>query len=140
MTEPTTAETRTLVFERVLPHPPAKVWRALTESDLIEQWLMKNDFKPSKGHKFQLHWSNGGWSGVVDSEVLTLTPDQQLSYRWDSMGVVSIVTWTLTPTEGGTHLRMEQTGFKADDAQSYEGAKYGWSGYLEGLERVLANL
>jgi len=101
----TAQDTRTLVFERNLPQPPEKVWRALTEAGLIEQWLMKNDFKATKGHKFQFRVETP-YSLVVESEVLTATPHQELSYRWDSNGLESIVTWTLTPTAGGTHLRM----------------------------------
>jgi uncharacterized protein YndB with AHSA1/START domain len=45
--------TRTLVIERVFPHPPEKLWRALTENPLIAQWLLKNDFEPVVGRKFQ---------------------------------------------------------------------------------------
>jgi uncharacterized protein YndB with AHSA1/START domain len=137
----TAQDTRTLVFERNLPQPPEKVWRALTEAGLIEQWLMKNDFKATKGHKFQFRVETP-YSLVVESEVLTATPHQELSYRWDSNGLESIVTWTLTPTAGGTHLRMEQSGFKADPShdQFYEGAKYGWVGFLDGLERVAATV
>ena len=46
--------TRTVVVEREIPHPPEKIWRALTQPHLIEEWLMKNDFKPVVGHRFNL--------------------------------------------------------------------------------------
>ena len=52
MTE-ATPETRSVVVERTLPHRPEKIWRALSQSDLIEQWLMKNDFEPVRGPPFQ---------------------------------------------------------------------------------------
>ena len=48
------AATRSVVFEKEFAYPPEKVWRALTEGDLIQQWLMENDFKPLVGHRFQL--------------------------------------------------------------------------------------
>ena len=48
------AETpRSFVVERVFPHPPEKLWRALTESSLLAQWMMKNAFEPAVGRKFQ---------------------------------------------------------------------------------------
>ena len=54
-------ETRSVVVEREIPHPPEKIWRALTQPHLIEEWLMKNDFKPAVGHRFNLR---GDWGGV----------------------------------------------------------------------------
>ena len=53
MTEPS-ADSRTVVIEREFSHPPEKIWRALTQPHLIEEWLMKNDFKPALGHRCQM--------------------------------------------------------------------------------------
>jgi uncharacterized protein YndB with AHSA1/START domain len=44
---------RDLRFEVTYPHPPEKVWRALTDPQAIAQWLMKNNFEARVGHKFQ---------------------------------------------------------------------------------------
>ncbi len=128
------AETRTVTVEREMPHPPEKIWRALTQSYLIEEWLMKNDFEPVAGHSFTLR---GDW-GAVDCRVLEVEPHRTLSYSWDAMGLESTVTWTLTPTGTGTHLRMEQTGFRPDQEQAYQGAKFGWQRFFGKLEEVLA--
>jgi uncharacterized protein YndB with AHSA1/START domain len=135
----TTAEgTRTLVIERVFPHTPEKLWRALTENPLIAQWLMKNDFEPVVGRRFQFQADPvANWNGVIDCEVLVVDPLKQLSYTWSSMGMDFVVLWTLTPSEGGTHLRMEQSGFRPDQPQAYGGAKYGWQRFFDALERVL---
>jgi uncharacterized protein YndB with AHSA1/START domain len=127
-------ETRSVVVEREISHPPEKVWRALTQPLLIEEWLMKNDFKPVVGHRFNLR---ADW-GAVDCEVLTIEPNKTLSYKWDAMGLESVVTWTLTPTGTGTHLRMEQMGFRPDQKQAYGGAKFGWQKFFASLEQVLA--
>jgi len=139
--EPTTnptESTRTLVIERVFPHPPEKLWRALTETPLITQWLMNNDFEPVVGRKFQFRADPvPNWNGVIDSEVLVVEPLKRLSYRWNSLGLDSVVLWTLTPAEGGTHVRMEHSGFRPDQQQAYGGAKYGWQRFLGALERVL---
>lgn len=137
----TTAPTRTLVIERELPHPPEKVWRALTESRLIEEWLMTNDFQPVVGHRFSFRSTPvPGWNGIIDSEVLVVEPNARLSYGWASMGLESVVTWTLTPTTGGTHLRMEHSGFPSEESASYKGAKYGWQKFMGNLERIVGGM
>ena len=134
-----TAPTRTLVMEREMPHPPAKIWRALTEASLINEWLMSNDFLPVVGHKFTFRSKPvPGWNGIIDSEVLVVEPNSRLIYSWGTMGMESAVTWTLTPTPGGTHVRMEQSGFPSEESASYKGAKYGWTNFIGNLERVVA--
>ena len=140
MTDTTTA-TRTLVVERMMPHPPEKIWRALTQGPLIEEWLMQNDFEPVAGHKFNLRSTPmPQWNGVVDCEVLIVEADKRLAYRWDALGIKTIVTFTLTPTTGGTHVRMEQSGFRPEQTANYQGANYGWQKFVAGLERVAAGL
>jgi uncharacterized protein YndB with AHSA1/START domain len=136
-----TAPTRTLVIEREMPHPPKKVWRALTEGRLIEEWLMTNDFQPVVGHRFSFRATPvGNWNGIIDSEVLVVEPHTRLAYSWGSLGLASVVIWTLTPTEGGTHLRMEQSGFGPDHGANYKGASYGWQKFIGNLERVVGGL
>jgi len=140
MTETATTN-RTLTIERELPHPQEKVWRALTEGQLIDEWLMKSDFKPVVGHRFQFRSTPvPNWNGIIDSEVLVLDPITRLSYSWGTMGMESVVTFTLTPTESGTHLRMEQTGFPSEESASYKGAKYGWTMFIGNLDRVVGGL
>ena len=127
-------ETSSVVVEREMPFPPEKIWRALTQPHLIEEWLMKNDFKPVLDHRFNLR---GDW-GAVDCQVLAIEPNRTLSYTWAAMGLESVVTWTLTATSTGTHLRMEQSGFRPDQKQAYQGARYGWQQFLAKLEQVVA--
>jgi uncharacterized protein YndB with AHSA1/START domain len=135
----TATETRFVVVEREIPYPPEKIWRALTQPHLIEEWLMKNDFKPVTGHRFNLRKDpQPDLSIVVDCQVLAVEPNKTLSYTWAAYGLESVVTWTLTPTRTGTHLRMEQSGFRPDQQQAYQGAKYGWQQYFANLEQVLA--
>jgi uncharacterized protein YndB with AHSA1/START domain len=137
----TTTETRSAVIEREFPHPPEKLWRALTQPHLIEEWLMKNDFKPAVGHRFNL---SGEWGGVLDCKVLAVEPHKTLSYTWDfnhedaAFNLKSVVTFTLTPTSTGTHLRVEQAGFRPDQKQAYGGAHAGWKQFFTKLEQVLA--
>ena len=135
------ASTRTLVIERVFPHPPEKLWRALTENQLIAQWLLKNDFEPEVGRSFQFrNEPMPSWDGVIDCEVLVVDPLRRLSYSWSALGLDSVVLWTLTPAAGGTHVRMEHSGFRADQQAAYQGANYGWQKFLGALERVLGGV
>jgi uncharacterized protein YndB with AHSA1/START domain len=127
-------ETRTVVVEREIPHPPEKIWRALTQPHLIAEWLMKNDFQPVLGHRFDLR---ADW-GTVDCQVLAIEPNKTLSYTWAAHGLESVVTWTLTPSGTGTHLRMDQSGFRPDQQQAYQGAKGGWPHFFAALEQLLA--
>jgi uncharacterized protein YndB with AHSA1/START domain len=137
----TSIETRTVVVEREFPHSPEKLWRALTQPHLIEEWLMKNDFKPVVGHSFNLR---GDWGGVLDCEVLAVEPSKTLCYTWNfahddaAFNLKSVVTFTLTPTHKGTHLRMEQSGFRPDQKQAFGGANAGWQQFFAKLEQVVA--
>lgn len=134
---------RTVTLERDLPFPAEKLWRALTQPHLMEEWLMKNDFAPAVGHRFSL---KGEWGGTLDCEVLTVEPMRRLAYTWNyehadqAYHLESTVTFTLTPTATGTHLRMEQTGFRSDQKQALGGAVHGWNAMFGKLEEVLARL
>jgi uncharacterized protein YndB with AHSA1/START domain len=135
MTSPAT-ETLSVIVEREMPYPPEKIWRALTQPQLIAEWLMKNDFRPVVDHRFSL---SADW-GAVDCQVMAVEPNKTLSYTWGAYGLESVVTWTLTATGAGTHLRMEQSGFRPDQQQAYHGAKAGWPRFFANLEQVLARI
>lgn len=126
--------TLSVVVERELPFSPEKTWRALTQPHLIEEWLMKNDFKPVMDERFTL---SADW-GSVQCKVLEIEPVRSLSYTWSAYGLESVVTWTLTPTGSGTHLRMEQSGFRPEQQQAYQGARHGWQHFFDKLEQALA--
>lgn len=131
-----------LVIERVFAHSPQKLWRALTEGPLLAQWMMNNDFEPVVGRAFQFRAEPmPNWNGIVDCKVVSIEPIQRLSYSWGVGGGLEwIVLWTLTPIEGGTHVRMEQSGFRPDQKTAYQGANYGWQKFLGNLEPLLAAL
>ena len=132
----TVTETRSVVIEREMPYPLEKIWRALTQPHLIEEWLMKNDFNPVVGHHFNFR---ADW-GTVDCLVLAVEPNKTLSYTWGAYDLKSVVTWTLTPTSTGTRLRMEQSGFRPDQQQYYQGAQGGWQQFFANLEQVVARV
>lgn len=146
MTEPATAA-RSIVIEREMAYPPEKIWRALTQGALIEEWLMKNDFQPVEGHRLTFRATPmPHWNGVVDCQVLAVEPNERLSYSWNASGdeaaggLRTVVTWTLTRTKGGVLVPMEQAGFRPKDESNYQGANHGWQRFVAALERVAAGL
>ncbi len=142
------ADRRSVVIEREFEHPPEKVWRALTQSELLAEWVMQNDFKPVVGHKFNFRAQpNPHWNGVTDCEVLVVEANKRLSYSWSASGdqaekgAKTVVMWTLTPTKKGVLLRMEHSGFRVEgDKGFFEGAKFGWERMLGALEAVLGRI
>jgi len=128
-------ETRTVTVERDIPYPAEKIWRALTQPHLMEEWLMKNDFKtPTVGQKFSF---TEDW-GSIDCEVVEVEPRKTLSYKWVAFGLESVVTFTLAKSGTGTLLRVEQEGFPVDQQQAYRGAQQAWPEFLAKLEQVVS--
>jgi uncharacterized protein YndB with AHSA1/START domain len=81
-----------------------------------------------------------GWNGVIDCEVLAVAPCRELVYTWGALGLGSVVTFTLTPTAVGTHVRVEQSGFGEHQDQAYNGARWGWQNFMGKLESVVAGI
>ena len=140
------AATKSIVVERVMPHSPEKIWRALTQAQMIAEWLMRNDFEPVVGHKFQFHSTpKPGWKGYVNCQVLEVDAPRKLVFAWgdgteSDSGLKTVVTWTLTPAAGGTLVRVEQSGFRPADEGGFKGMSGGWPGILGALERAAGTL
>lgn len=132
---------QSIVIECDLPHAPAKVWRTLTESDLLARWLMKNDIRPTVGHRFTMQAKPvEGWDGVVQCEVLAVEAQRRLSYAWrggshdlDGYGqyIDTVVTWTLQPIDTGTRLKLEHTGFPPNSL-ALTAMRGGWNRLVTG--------
>ena len=131
-------QTRSVVIEKTFAHPPEKLWRALTEPALLAQWLLRNNFLPEIGREFQFNNEPvSGWDGVIACKVVALDPLRRLVYSWQAFGLDSLVAFTLTPAAGGTHLRVEHSGFRANQEAAYRGARYGWERFTGNLGRLL---
>lgn len=134
--------TKSIRHQLYLPHSPEVIWEYLTTAEHIANWLMKNDFKPVKGHEFQF-WTQPlpqfNFDGNVYCKVLELIPLRKLSYSWKggpAKGQVtldSIVEWTLTPRGEGTELRLEHSGFPEEFAPMFSVMEKGW---LEHMHRI----
>lgn len=137
-------QTDTLSFEFDLRHGPAKVWRALTEPSLLAEWLLPAiDFKLEPGTAFAFKTQPyPGWDGTVDCQMIEIEAQRKLSYTWvvGGMGLDTVVTFTLTPTESGTHLSLVQSGFKPEQKQNFAGARYGWNMMGGKLNELLGRL
>jgi uncharacterized protein YndB with AHSA1/START domain len=106
-----------------LAHPPAKVWRTLTEPELLARWFMPNDIKPVVGHRFHLHADNRFASGPVPCEVLDVEPERLLRFAW---GEHWTVTWRLEPEGRGTRLLLTHAGFGPDEELIRQIMNGGW--------------
>ena len=140
-------ETRAITVEKVLPYAAEKIWRTLTTSDRIAKWLMPNDFVAAVGHRFNFHTKPiGDWDGVVHCEVLDCDPPRLLRYSWKGGAdtnpeygskLDTVVTWTLPPVEGGTHLRMVHDGFvRPGNRFAFDMMSPGWGKVLDGVARL----
>jgi uncharacterized protein YndB with AHSA1/START domain len=143
----TKADTQSISQEYDLPYPPAKVWRALTEPELLSQWLMSTDMHPVAGQSFTFTSEpSPWWDGIVHCEILEIEPQRRLSYTWrsgpESSPLDTIVTWTLFPTSsGGTRLELEHSGFVPGNKFAFEGARKGWQWMVgERLPEVLRQI
>jgi uncharacterized protein YndB with AHSA1/START domain len=126
--------------EITFPRPPEEVWRALTDSAVLAEWMYPNDFEPRVGHRFTFRVPpnpDADFDGIVHCEVLTCTPPRELAYSWVAAGgkVDTRVSYLLEPEGGGTRIRFEHSGF--EDGQAFKGAGYGWTLMLGKLTKVL---
>jgi uncharacterized protein YndB with AHSA1/START domain len=117
-----------LSFAFELPHPPEKVWRALTDPALLTAWLLPVvgfSLEPGAAFRFQTE-PHPDWDGTVQCQVVEIDAYRKLSYTWSVPGLETVVTFTLTPTASGTHLVLVQSGFAGNQKQAFGGARYGW--------------
>jgi uncharacterized protein YndB with AHSA1/START domain len=136
------SQTDSISFEFDLPHPPEKVWRALTDPVLLAEWLLPvEDLKLESGAAFTFKTQPfPDWDGTVNCRFVEIERHRKLSYTWNVPFLDTVVTFTLTPTASGTHLSLVQSGFKPDQRQNFGGARYGWKMMGGKLVDLLARL
>jgi uncharacterized protein YndB with AHSA1/START domain len=131
---------------RDYPHPPARVWRVLTEPPLMARLGMRPEgYAPVAGTRFRLVGkANAAWRGFVECEVLEARAPSLLRYSWDDdgKGRPTHVAYTLEPHAGGTRLTLEHTGFIGIGGILFTKLVMGpgWRKTLGTLSSVLADL
>lgn len=130
---------RTIKLATVLPYPPDKVWKALTDAKLLGSWFMENDIKPELHHFFTFRMApQKGWDGITHCEITAIEPLRHIAYtyRGEATGekamacagihsdaankitkgiftkLNTLLSFTLVPTCGGTILSVEHSGYK----------------------------
>ena len=129
--------------DQYLSHPPVRVWRALTDAELLARWFMPNDFKPVPGHRFTFHTKprpEHGFDGVVHCEVLAIEPEHRLRLAWCGGRLDTTVTWTLVAEGHGTRLFVEHAGFDPDDPAQQVAFRVMGGGWRSHVLRALADL
>ncbi len=140
--------TSTIQREVQVPQPPEQVWRALTESATLAEWMFPNDFAPRVGHHFTFQVPpnpKANFDGlVVHCEVLECEPPRRLAFSWSAGGLVDTrVSFRLEPDGAGTRVHFEHAGFdlsKPWGTQALRGAEFGWAKMLGQLSDVVAGL
>ena len=137
----------TIEVDQYFPHPPTKIWRALTTPELMAQWLMPNDFEPRVGHRFTFRASpvtQTGFSGQIACQVLELVPPERLRISWadadDTGAMATEVAWTLRPEGKGTRLFLEHAGFDPDDPNQQLARRFMNGGWRSHVLRRLGDL
>jgi len=129
------------------PHPPEMIWEYLTNAELLELWLMRNDFQPILGHDFQFRTNpipSLDFDGICYCKVLEIVPFKKLSYSWKGgpgegkITLDSLVVWKLEPRDMGTELFLEHSGFSdIENLAIYNGMNEGW---LKNMHKIAERL
>ena len=129
-------------FELALPHPPAKVWRAITDPALLSQWLLPaTGLRLAAGAAFTLTAPpQPGWDGRVDCQIVDVDPQRHLTWTWRVGDIDTLLSFTLSPTTSGTQLTVVQSGFKPDQKRNFGGARYGWRMMGDKLVELLTRI
>jgi uncharacterized protein YndB with AHSA1/START domain len=138
---------RSIKHQFFFPHSPETVWEYLTKSELLEKWIMKNNFQPIVGFEFQFQTKpipSLDFDGVCHCKVIEIVPFQKLSYSWrcgpgeGKISLDSTVVWELKPTEKGTELFLDHSGFEREEnTLFYQGMTEGW---LKNLQKMAEHL
>jgi uncharacterized protein YndB with AHSA1/START domain len=136
------AQTESLSFEVDLHHSPEKVWRALTDPELLAEWLLPVfdlELEPGAAFTFKTQ-PQAGWDGTVNCRFVEIEARKKLSWSWVVGDIDTVVTFMLTPTVSGTRLSLVQSGFKPHQKQNLGGARYGWKMMGTKLVDLLARI
>ena len=123
------SQIESISFEFDLHHSPEKVWRALTDPELLAEWLLPAiglELEPGAEFMFKTQ-PYPGWDGTVNCRFIEIEPQRKLSYTWTVPFLDTVVTFSLAPSASGTRLSLVQSGFTPEQKRESGGARYGWN-------------
>lgn len=126
-------EQDSVVLERTLNAPAARVWKALTNADEMRDWYFDlKEFRPDVGFEFEFVVEHKGNKFHHLCRVTEATPPKKLAYTWRYAGQPgeSIVAFELIPKEGQTLLKLTHNGlssFPSTPEYARENFNAGWS-------------
>jgi uncharacterized protein YndB with AHSA1/START domain len=115
-----------VIHERWYPHPPERVWEALSDPAALASWLMPND--ASLGHRGGFSFDGGNHYGRIAVEIVEQDAPRSLRWSWTIAGEASEVSIMLEARDGGTALRLEHRALGPDDSTGFDG---GWADKLD---------
>jgi uncharacterized protein YndB with AHSA1/START domain len=122
-----------LRFTRTLAHPPAKVWRALTEPEHLAAWFpseIRGERRAGAPLQFVF---DGDVEHAIHGELVVFDPPSALEYRW---GTERLIFTLADDGRGGTRLTFVNT---FDDLGKGARDAAGWHVCLESLELDVAD-
>jgi uncharacterized protein YndB with AHSA1/START domain len=123
----------TITFERRSKHPPARLWRAITDADDVSRWMAypaRIDLRVGGDYFVDFSRTN---EGELDGVIVKLQPERLLRYAWGT----SVVEWAIEPEGAGSRHVFLQTGLAFRPIPDEEGLAAGWHVWLEDLEQYL---
>ena len=123
-----------------------EIWAYLTQSELIEKWLMPNNFEPTVGRKFEFTTNpipSMNLNGSFYCEVMEVIPLKKLVYSWNGgasindLSLNTIVEWTIETKENGIELHLVHTGFTTENAMILGAMTEGWDKNIQTMKSHL---
>jgi uncharacterized protein YndB with AHSA1/START domain len=127
-----------IIVEQTYRAPIGRVWEAISNKDQMPKWFFKtiNDFVPKVGFYTKFSVSSGGKDYLHVWRVMKVVPNRLLTLEWQYGGYPgdSFVTFELTPSGEGTHLKLTYRGhetFPQDDPAFHrESGVQGWTYFI----------
>jgi len=106
----------------VIAAPPEVVWEVVTEPEHVKHWFAHAEFEAKPGA--------AGTIASYEIRIEDVEPPRRFSFRWDH---TLLVEFTLAEEEGGTRLRVVESGFENRDKR--EDHEDGWTKFLGQLRQ-----
>lgn len=128
-----------LTFDRTVKAEPSEVFRALTNTSALRDWLCNAaQIETRKGGRVYLWWNKGYYAAGMFTD---MERDEKLAFTWQGSGdpAATEVRVTLHPKGEGTSVSITHggVGSGAEWAESAQRIKRIWEDGLENLQSIL---